>query len=216
MSDEPDGSIEAGTPERREWRVEERETLFRRFHRIDRLLLRHELFGGGTSRAFDRELFVRGSVAAVLPHDPRRDTVALVEQFRPGTLEHPRGPWQLEVIAGMLDGREPPEAAIRREAVEEAGVTLGTLVPIAHYYTSPGASDEQVYLYYAETDLSDARSGQLFGLREENEDIRLHVLGADEAIARLDDGTVCNAISVIGLQWFARERLCGRRIRLPG
>lgn len=208
MNDETSARRSAA-PEPPDWRLDERETVYRGFNRIDRLRLRHTMFRGGMSRPIERELFVRGHVVAVLPHDLERDTVVLVEQFRPGAIAHPAGPWQVEVIAGMIDAGEAPETAVRREAEEEAGVRLEVLTPISHYFPSPGASTEEVFLYHATADLSAARSGQTFGLDDEDEDIRVRVASVDEAIAMLDEGSVRNAISIIALQWLDRMRQRG-------
>ena len=49
--------------------------------------LQHQLFGGGWSTEFNREVLDRGHAVAVLLHDPKTDRVLLVEQFRPGALQ---------------------------------------------------------------------------------------------------------------------------------
>ena len=48
----------------------------------------------------------------------------------------------LEPVAGVIDPGETPEDAARREAAEEARLTLGELLPVAEYYPSPGALAE--------------------------------------------------------------------------
>ena len=90
--------------------------------------LRHPLFRGGLSAPVRREVFVATDAAIVLPYDPVRDRVLLVEQFRMGPFG--RGdpfPWMLEPVAGRVDPGEPPEETARRECVEEAGLTLDTV-----------------------------------------------------------------------------------------
>ena len=67
------------------------------FFRVERLRLRHELFGGGWGCEIERELFERGHAAAVLLYDPERDSVVLVEQFRIGALDVQPHPWLLEL-----------------------------------------------------------------------------------------------------------------------
>ncbi len=54
---------------------------------FDVLTLKHRLFEGGWSREVERELFVRPAAVAVLPYDPERGRVVLVEQFRVGALD---------------------------------------------------------------------------------------------------------------------------------
>ena len=91
--------------------------------------LRHQLFAGAMSRELAREAFERGHAVAVLPFDPERSQVVLIEQFRIGALGVIDEPWLLEPVAGIIEeGESAPEVA-RREAVEEAGLELLDLVP---------------------------------------------------------------------------------------
>ena len=62
----------------------QRETCFQGFDRLDRLRLRHRQFAGGMGPQISRELFVRHDAVCVLPYDPQRDAVVLIEQFRVG------------------------------------------------------------------------------------------------------------------------------------
>lgn len=91
-----------------------------------------------------------------------------------------------------------------REAYEEAGLKLTNVKQVMHYLASPGSTTEEVFLFYAHADLSDANG--VFGLDEEGEDILLHVVSAEQAIAMLENGTVCNALSIVALQWFRHHR----------
>jgi len=91
-----------------------------------------------------------------------------------------------------------------REANEEAGITLGSVQLISRFLASPGASTEEVFVYYAEADLSQV--GGTHGLQEEDEDILVRLMSADEAIAMLDAGEIKNALSIIALQWFKHHR----------
>ena len=184
--------------------VVEREACFRGFYQLDRLHLRHRLFAGGMGKLINRELFVRHDAVCVLPYDPQRDCVVLIEQFRVGALDKSVNPWLIELVAGLIDKDEQPEEVARREAVEEAGLELAELWPLTQYYPSPGGSDERVHLYVARCDSRGA--GGVHGLEEEGEDIRVLVWSLDEALAALDDGRIDNAASIIALQWLALNR----------
>lgn len=184
----------------RDWSIESAELIYEGFYSIERLKLRHRKFDGSMSRVFERERLRRGNVSAVILHDPERDAVALVEQFRHGAIHQDIGPWLLEVVAGMIESGEAADAVARREALEEAGVTVRDIHRVQHYLASPASTEEEVLIHYATCDLSDA--GGCHGLPEEDEDIRVHVVSADEAIALLDSRRVRNAISIIALQWF--------------
>lgn len=184
--------------------VVEREECFRGFYKLDRLHLRHRLFAGSMGKLINRELFVRHDAVCVLPYDPRRDEVVLIEQFRVGALDKSANPWLLELVAGLIDKDEQPEEVARREAVEEAGLTLGALWPVCAYYPSPGGSDERVHLFVGRCDSVGA--GGIHGLEEEGEDIRVHVLPFEDALARVRDGRIDNAASIMALQWLALNR----------
>ena len=171
--------------------------------RLDRYRLRHRQFAGGLGPVLTREILERGRVAAVLPVDPARDRVVLIEQFRPGAWAAGRDPWLLECVAGIIEPGETPEEMARREAREEAGCTVTDLVPIASFLTSPGASTETVRLFCGRVDSKGA--GGLHGLAGEGEDIRVRVMPVEDAVALLDEGRIVNAKTIIALQWLARR-----------
>lgn len=200
------GKYMSESPKTTDLKVEivEREACFRGFYALDRVHLRHELFGGGMGPVISRELFVRHDAVCVLPYDPARDSVVLIEQFRVGALDKSAHPWLLELVAGLIDKDESPEEVARREAVEEAGLTLGELWPVTAYYPSPGGSDERVQLFVGRCDSRGA--GGIHGLVEEGEDIRVLVLSLDEALAAVNAGRIDNAASIIALQWLALNR----------
>lgn len=174
------------------------------FFRVDKVQLRHKLFAGGWSQPITREVFMRGQAVAAVIYDPNADQVGLVEQFRIGALDQANGPWLYEIVAGMTEAGEMPEAVITRELAEEAGVTASKLIPICDYFTSPGGTDESLTLFCALADLSEA--GGLHGLAEEGEDIRVVVAPATEVFAQLYSGCFNNAATLIALQWLAMNR----------
>jgi ADP-ribose pyrophosphatase len=176
------------------------------FFGLEVMDLRHKRFDGTTSPNITREVFVAGDAVTVLPYDPVRDRVLLVEQFRMGPLG--RGdplPWQLEAIAGRIDPDETPEDAARREAVEEAGLALGALEKVAEYYPTPGAVAEYLYSYVALCDLPDGVAG-VFGAAEEAEDIQGHLVAFDAFMALVAGGEVANAPLLLTALWLQRER----------
>jgi ADP-ribose pyrophosphatase len=74
----------------------------------------------------------------------------LIEQFRVGAIDDPDSPWQLEIIAGVLDGDESPESCIRRESLEESGCQIDELEHLFSFYPSAGACSEVFHLYAAD------------------------------------------------------------------
>lgn len=181
------------------------------FFALDVVQFRHGRFDGAISPWLTREIFVVGDAVTVLPYDPVRDRVLLIEQVRVGPMG--RGdplPWQLEAIAGRIDPGETPEAAARREAVEEADLSLGELVKVAEYYPSPGAVAEYIYSFVALCDLPDGVAG-VFGAAEEAEDIKGHLMSFDRLVEVMAAGEIGNAPLLLTALWLQRERSRLRR-----
>lgn len=188
----------------RDVRIESRETVFQGFFRVDKLMLSHARFAGDVTPVFSRELFLRGDATCVLPYDPARDEVVLLEQFRPGAMERDQSPWLLELVAGMNEPGETPEDVAHREGDEEAGLSFKALEPICNYLVSPGGTTEMIHLFCGQ--VSTEHAGGLFGIEAEHEDIRTHIVAANEAMAMIADGRINNAAAIIGLQWLQMNR----------
>jgi len=184
--------------------IEKRETVFQGFFRMDKLWLTHARFDGRDMPVFTRELFIRGDATCVLPYDPVRDEVVLLEQFRLGALGRNQSPWLLELVAGMNEDGETPEDVAQREGQEEAGLSFSKLTKICDYMVSPGGTTEMIHLFCGL--ISTEAAGGLYGVEHEHEDIRAHVVSAETAIAMIHDGRINNAAAIIALQWLELNR----------
>lgn len=184
--------------------VSEEVPVYQGFFNMFRLKLRHTLFRGGWSGELVRDLFHRGTCVAVIPYDPVNDTVVLIEQFRVGALKFKADPWLLEIVAGAVEEGESPPQVARREALEEAGCEIKHLIRISEFFTTPGGSSEKITLFCGIVDT--AGIGGLHGLAEEDEDIRVEVVGFGEAWGLLENGAIDSAIPIIALQWLAMNR----------
>ncbi|MER6349296.1 NUDIX domain-containing protein [Streptomyces sp. NPDC001595] len=151
-----------------------------------------------------RETYDRGNGAVVLPYDTARGCVLLTRQFRyPAYVnDHPDG-MLVEAAAGLLDADDPP-AAIRREAAEELGVTLGSLTHVLDAYMSPGSVTERLHFFAAPYTPAD-RAGAGGGLEEEGEDIEVLELPFTEALAMTRDGRIVDGKTILLLQWAALD-----------
>ena len=179
----------------------DKRTVFDGYFQIHRYRLKYSLHEGGMSHAVEREVFERGQVAAVLPVDPVRDQLLLIEQFRIGPYAVGWNPWLLEGVAGIIEEGESAEEVAKREAREEAGCEISDLVPILRYLSSPGACTETVALFCGRVNAIGA--GGVHGLDEEHEDIKVMVYGVEEVLKLLDQGKIVNAKTIIALQWLA-------------
>jgi ADP-ribose pyrophosphatase len=182
-----------------DYRIESRETLFQGFFRISKLVIRHRLFGGGWTKPVHRELFQRGDAVGVLLYDPVHNLVGMVEQFRAGAIKDKHGPWQYEVVAGMIEPGETPEAVAIRELQEEAGIAVEKLVPICDYLVSAGGSDERMHMYCGLCNL-EGRGG-IFGLAAESEDILFQVWPYAQTVEAQAEGLLNSAAVTIALLW---------------
>ena len=192
----------------------ESETVWKGFFRMDRLRLRHRLFAGGWGRPITREVFERGHAAALLPYDPVRDEVVLIEQFRIGALTAGIGPWLVEIVAGIIEDGETAEDVVRRETMEEAGCEVTDIVPVMDVFTTPGGSSERIAIFLGRVDSLGV--GGIHGLANEGEDIRVFTESLDAALSRLASGGINNVIAVAALQWLALNQARLRRQWLGG
>jgi ADP-ribose pyrophosphatase len=184
--------------------VLEQTTAFDGFFKVVRYRLRHERFAGGMGSELVREVLERGHAVVVLPYDPARDQVVLIEQFRIGALGVIDDPWLIEPVAGIIEPGETVAEVARRETAEEAGLELLDLAPACGYFTSPGGSTETCRVFIGRVDA--ARAGGIFGVADEGEDIKVQVLPVDAALSLLDDGRIHAAPTIVALQWLARHR----------
>lgn len=182
------------------WQELSRKTLFKGFFQLDSVTLRHCRFDG-EEQEVEREIFMRGDAVAVLLYDPAAEQVVLVEQIRSGALDHPQGPWCLELVAGMVEEGEQPIDVARREALEESGAELGEIEKICRYMSSPGGSREYIDLFCASVD--SRQLGGIYGVDGEGEDIKVHLVTREAALAMVEDGSIDNAATIIALQWLA-------------
>ncbi|MEP2530433.1 NUDIX domain-containing protein [Shimia sp.] len=163
-------------------------------------------YDGQKSEMVRRAVFVATDAVIVLPYDPVLDRVLLIEQFRPGPFAREDAtPWQLEPIAGRIDKAETAQATARREAMEEAGLTLNALEDVSQCYASPGCSTEFYHIFLGLADLPDGIDG-VSGLDEEAEDIRSFIFSFDALMELVDEGRVVNAPLVLAALWLARHR----------
>ena len=127
----------------------------------------------------NREVVSYGESACVLPYDPERRVALVVRLPRAPLLLAGVATNLIEAPAGMIAGAESAEAAIRREAMEEAGLALTVLEPVAVCWASPGVLAERSHLFLAPYRAID-RVGHGGGLAEEHEAIVVeeHALAA--------------------------------------
>jgi nudix-type nucleoside diphosphatase (YffH/AdpP family) len=182
-------------------RVVDVELLASSWHVLRRTTLEYR-HGDGRWTTDVRETYDRGNGATILPYDTERATVLLIRQFRyPAYVnEHPDG-MLIEAAAGLLDDDEP-ETAIRREAFEELGVTLGDIEHVFDVYMSPGSVTEAIH-FYAAPYTAASRTSAGGGLVDDGEDIEVLELPFGDALAMIEHGLIVDGKTIMLLQWAA-------------
>ncbi|MFN0150555.1 MAG: NUDIX domain-containing protein [bacterium] len=138
------------------------------------------------------EVIRHPGASAVVPLDWNGEVI-LIRQYR-----HAAGGFIYEVPAGKLDGGEAPEVCAARELIEEAGVEAGRIDCLGSILTTPGFTDEVIYLYLAR-ELIPAEQKL-----EHDEVLSVERLPLARALAMCASGAIRDAKSICAL--FLAER----------
>lgn len=155
-------------------------------------------FAAPDGSEFTRDVLRNPGAVSAVPLLDDGETVLLVRQYR-GPIDADL----LELPAGLLDVEgEPPEECLRRELVEEVGRTATALEHLVTVHPAAGFSDHTVAIYLA-TGLAEVAADRQ---GPEEEHMTVEELSLRDVPARLADGTLTDAKTLIGLL-AARERL---------
>jgi nudix-type nucleoside diphosphatase (YffH/AdpP family) len=157
--------------------------------------------GDGSWQTQNRETYDRGNGVTLLAYNRARRTVILTRQFRYPAYVNGYDGLMIEAAAGLLD-EAAPEARIRAEVEEETGYRLGAIEKIFECFMSPGSVTEKLYFFVAEYE-SDMKVSDGGGIEDEGEDIGVLELSFDEALAMIADGRICDAKTIMLLQYAA-------------
>ena len=196
--------LQQATYNNKDFEIHSREYLYKGFIQIEKVSIRHQLFNQTEYTALiHRELIHRKEAGGVLIYSDQQQRFALIEQFRIGAIDDHVSPWQLEIIAGVLDGDESPESCVRRECLEESGCEIQELQHVFSFYPSAGACSELFHLFVAHTQLP--QHGGIFGVSNEGENIQLHLIDYHELTPLLSSGRLRNAAVIMALQWLQQH-----------
>jgi ADP-ribose pyrophosphatase len=125
--------------------------------------------------------------AAVVPMKDA-STVVLIRQYRLAA-----GGFIYEIPAGKLNPGEDPLACAARELEEEIGYRAERIDKLATFFTAPGFTDEVMHLYVAR--------GLIRGAQclDRDEVLEVVELPLEKALGQIQDGTIRDAKSMIGL-----------------
>ncbi|HUH78567.1 MAG TPA: NUDIX hydrolase [Methanoregula sp.] len=125
-----------------------------------------------------------GSAVAILPVDG--DRCKLLRQYR-----YAVGKEIVEAPAGTMEEGEEPVETARRELIEETGFAARTMIPRGWIYTTPGFTDERIYLFEAR----DLFPSSEFS-RDEDEEIEVFDVPFPEIDTMIRDGTIVDAKTI--------------------
>ncbi|MCK8520278.1 NUDIX hydrolase [Aquimarina sp. D1M17] len=168
--------------------------------RIKKGTISHDRFDDNSPVIYDREILDKSGFATVLLYEENTEQIILIKQFRYPTIELDGG-WILEIPAGGIENGEDPKECAIREVYEETGYVVEHLELINSSYTSPGISNERMYLYFAEVH-EEQKKGKGGGNLLEDEDIEIYKLHISEIRKELQSGIIKDAKTIIALQWF--------------
>jgi ADP-ribose pyrophosphatase len=183
--------------------IHSRTPLYEGFLRLYRYEFDVEQQGGGTRRT-SWEMMERGNAVAALGHDPGRDEIVLVNEFRPGLIVAGEYPYRDNLVAGSIESDETALEAAVREMREEAGLVLSNPVLIhPGAFVSSGGTSEKIAIVYGTVDTS--RAGGVHGNASENEDILTVVLPGKVFIDRVRSGEINDLKTLVAGYWFAEH-----------
>ena len=182
------------------FKVTNKKNLYDGFFKMNEISLKYKKYDGSWSNEIKRELFGGAQVSAVLPYDPIKKEIVLIQQFRPGTISRNTNNYLKEIVAGIIDPGESPEIAAKRECLEETGYKIKKLTSIQGYYPAPGSSESFYHLFLGEVDSKNGK--KIMGLDTENEDILVESFNINQVKKMMRNGELINGLSLIAIQWF--------------
>ncbi|KPV43515.1 NUDIX hydrolase [Alicyclobacillus ferrooxydans] len=145
------------------------------------------------NRTSIREVVRHPGAVAVLAESADGELL-LVRQYRFAPAEV-----LLELPAGKLEEGEDSKVCAYRELQEETGYDAKDMQPVFQFYTSPGFADERIDLFYA-TELT-AGDTHL----DDDEFVDVEAYGRDELAEKLQNGSIRDAKTLIGVMWWLQQ-----------
>ena len=183
-----------------EVKILSKKNLYTGFYKLTELTLKHKKHNGKWSKSIKREIFSGAHVATVLPYDPKKKKIVLINQFRAGVINQNINPIITEIVAGFISKNEKPVKAAMRECEEETGCKVINIKKMFSYFPSPGSSESYYHLYFAEVDSFNGI--RITGQTDENEDILVKSYTVTEVKKLLMENNILNGLTLIALQCF--------------
>ncbi len=177
--------------------------LYSGFFKLKKIEFNYQKHDGSWSNQVDREIFGGSHVSTLLPYDPKRKEIILIQQFRAGVISRYDKDYLFEIVAGIIDVNETPEETAKRECFEETGCIVNKVTPVLGYFPAPGSSESYYNLFLGEVNSFEGE--RIRGLETENENILVKSYKIEEVRNMLKKGKIKNGLTLIALQWFFLE-----------
>ena len=185
------------------YKIINKENLYSGFYKLNKLEFIHQKHDGSWTEQVDREIFGGAHVSTLLPFDPIRKEIVLIQQFRAGAISRYDEDYLFEIVAGIIDENESPEETAKRECYEETGCVVNKITPIQGYFPAPGSSESYYHLFLGE--INSFEGERIRGLETENENILVKSYKVEDVRSMLKEGKIKNGLTLIALQWFFLE-----------
>ncbi len=182
------------------FKIMNKKNLYKGFFEMNELNFIHQRHDGTWSKKLKREIFSGAQVSTLLPYDPIKKEILLIQQFRAGIISKHEESYLYEIVAGIIDKNENPEETAKRECLEETGCKVKKIIPIQTYFPAPGSSESFYYLYLGE--IESFEGSRIKGLEKEDEDILVSSFKVNKVRRMLDNNMILNGLTLIALQWF--------------
>ena len=185
------------------YKIINKRSLYSGFFNLNKVEFVHQKHDGSWTKNIEREVFSGSHVATLLPYDPIKKEIVLIQQFRAGVISKYDDDYLYEIVAGMIDKNELPEDTARRECLEETGCKVNKILPILDYFPAPGSSESHYHIFLGE--INSFEGQRIMGLENENEDILVKSFNIDDVRKMMNKNIIKNGLTLIALQWFFLE-----------
>jgi ADP-ribose pyrophosphatase len=177
--------------------------LYSGFYSLNKYEFIHQKHDGEWTDKVQREVFSGAHVSTLLPYDPIKKEIVLIQQFRAGVISRYDDDYLYEIVAGIIEEGENAEETAKRECLEETGCEVKKITPIQGYFPAPGSSESYYELFLGEIISFDGV--RIKGLESENENILVKSFKINEVKEMLKNNQITNGLTLIALQWFFLE-----------
>ncbi len=185
------------------YKIINKKNLYSGFFKLNKYQFIHQKHDGGWTDKVEREVFSGAHVSTLLPYDPIKKEIILIQQFRAGVLSRYDNDYLYEIVAGIIGENETPEKTAIRECLEETGCEVKKTIPIQAYFPAPASSESYYHLFLGEINSFDGE--RIRGLEDENEDILVKSFKIEDVRNMLKEKKIKNGLTLIALQWFFLE-----------